>query len=99
MIHEMYLKKSAQYESGEYVGVDEESKKKLLRLWWLDLYLFIIFVVQAVAEVTFNGQWLTETFCDSIDNLIEIGLCVRGIVTDNHSANVNAFSILIKITI
>ena len=31
---------------------------------------------------------------DNIDNLAEIGLCVRGIVTDNHSANVNAFSAL-----
>ena len=31
---------------------------------------------------------------DNIDNLIEIGLCVRGIVTNNHSANVNAFSAL-----
>ena len=31
---------------------------------------------------------------DNIDNLIEIGLCVRSIVTNNHSANVNAFSAL-----
>ena len=31
---------------------------------------------------------------DNIDNLIEIGLCVRGLVIDNHSANVNAFSAL-----
>ena len=30
----------------------------------------------------------------NIGNLIEIGLCVRGIVTDNHSANVNAFPAL-----
>ena len=34
---------------------------------------------------------------DNIDNLIEIGLCVRDVVTDNHSANVNAFAAL-KIT-
>ena len=57
------------------------------------------FVVQAIAqpnqanpEVTFNGQWLTEKISDNIDNLIEIGL--RGIDTDNHSANANAFSAL-----
>ena len=54
------------------------------------------FVVQAVPEVTFSGQWLAEKISENIDNLIEIGFGVRGIVTDNHSANVNAFSALIK---
>ena len=59
------------------------------------------FVVQAIPqasqanpEVTFNGQWLAEKISDNIDSLIEIGLSVRGIVTDNHAANVNAFSVL-----
>ena len=59
------------------------------------------FVVQAIPqpsqanpEVTFNGQWLAEKISDNIDSLIEIGLSVRGIVTDNHSANVSAFSAL-----
>ena len=57
------------------------------------------FVVQAIRqpsqanpEVTFNGQWLAEKISDNIDNLIEIGLTTRDIVTDNHSVNVNAFS-------
>ena len=56
------------------------------------------FFVQAIPqarqpnpEVTFNGQWLAEKISDNIDNLIEIGLSVRGMVTDNHAANVNAF--------
>ena len=31
---------------------------------------------------------------DDMDGFIEIRLCVRGMVTDNHSANVNAFSAL-----
>ena len=60
-----------------------------------------LFVVQAIPqpcqtnpEVTFNGQWLAEKISDNIDNLIEIGLSARGIVFDNHSANVNAFSAL-----
>ena len=59
------------------------------------------FFVQAIPqarqpnpEVTFNGQWLAEKISDNIDNLIEIGLSATGIVTDNHSANVNAFSAL-----
>ena len=59
------------------------------------------FVVQAVPqssqanpEVTFNGQLLGEKISDNIDNLIEIGLSARGIVTGNHPANVSAFSAL-----
>ena len=57
------------------------------------------FVVQAIpqpsqanTEVTFNGQWLAEKSSDNIDNLIEIGLSARSIVTGNHSDNVHAFS-------
>ena len=56
----------------------------------------IPFVVQAIPEVRFNGQRLAEKISDNINNLIEIGPCVQVIVTDNHSANVNEFSTLIK---
>ena len=59
------------------------------------------FVVQAIPqasqanpEVTFNGQWLAEKISDNIDNLMGIGLSARDIVTNNHSANVNAFAAL-----
>ena len=56
----------------------------------------IPFVVQAIAEVRFNGQRLAEKISDNIDSLTEIRPCVQVIVTDNHSANVNGFSTLIK---
>ena len=100
MIDQMYLQKSAQYQSGEYVGVDEEGNlyKGIVAFMVVGLKQSVPFVVQAIPEVTFNGQWLAEKISDNIDNLIEIGLCVQGIVTDNHSANVNMFSVLIKIT-
>ena len=49
---------------------------------------------QANPEVTFNGQWLAEKISDNIDNLMGIGLSARDIVTNNHSANVNAFAAL-----
>ena len=47
----------------------------------------------------FNGQWLAEKFSDNIDNLIEIELFVLGIVTDNHSANIDEFLALVKATL
>ena len=40
----------------------------------VELKLSIPFIVQTILEVTFNGQWLAETFIDNIDNLIEFGL-------------------------
>ena len=98
MIDEMYLQKSAQYQSGENV---EEGNlyKGIFAFLVVELKQSIPFVVQTIPEVTFNGQWLVDTFIDNIDNLREFGLCIRGIVTDNHSANVNTFSALIKITL
>ena len=97
MIDEMYLRKSAQYQSGEYVGADEEG---ITTFMVVGLTEYIPFVVQAIPKVIFNRHWLVEKISDNIDNLIEFGLCVRSIqVTDNHSANVNAFSALIKITL
>ena len=51
----------------------------------------------------FQESNLTECgwpiFSDNINNLIEFRLCIRGIVTNNHSANVNALSALIKISL
>ena len=47
----------------------------------------ILFVVQTILEVTFNGQCLAGKI-NNIDNLVEIGLCVQGIVTNNISFKV-----------
>ena len=57
----------------------------------------IPFVVQAIPEVIFNRHWLVEKISDNIDNLIEFVQSIQ--VTVNHSANMNAFSALIKITL
>ena len=83
MIDEMYLQKSAQYHLGEYV---EEGNlcKWIFAFLVVGLKQSIPFVVQTIPEVTFNGQWLAKKISDNIDNLIEIRLCVQGIVTDNQ---------------
>ena len=82
------------------MGVDKEGNlyKGIVAFMVVGLKQPIPFVVQAFPEVTFNGQRLAEKISDNIDNLIEIGLCVRGIVTDNHSPNINKCSALIKIS-
>ena len=63
--------------------------------------------VQTIPEVTFNGQCVAKKISGNIDNLIEIRLSVQGAVTTKkvtrysyrQSANINAFSTLIKITL
>ena len=54
----------------------------------------ISFVVQAIPEVTFNGQWLSDKIASNIENLGNSGFCVCRLVADNHSSNVNAFTSL-----
>ena len=52
----MYLQKSAQYQSGEYVGVDEERNLYIgiVAFMVVGLKKSIPFVVQAISEVTFK---------------------------------------------
>ena len=87
MIDQMYLQKSAQYQSGENV---EEGNlyKGIFAFLVVELKQSIPFVVQTIPEVTFNGQWLAEKISDNIDSLIEIRLCVQGIATHNISYKV-----------
>ena len=87
MIDEMYLRKSAQYQSGEWVE-EENLYKGIFAFMVVELKQSIPFVVQSIPEVTFNEQWLAEKISDNIDNLKEVRLCVQGIVTDNISYKV-----------
>ena len=54
----------------------------------------IPFAVQAIPEVTVNGQWLCNTIASDVENLGNTGFCVRRLVTDKHSTNANAFTSL-----
>ena len=92
----MYLQKAAQYQSGEYVGADEEGNlyKGIVAFMVVGLKQSIPFVVQAIPEVTFNGEQLCEKIAENIKNLATCGFRVCGIVPDNHSSNVNAFTSL-----
>ena len=97
-VDEMYLQKSTQYQGGEYVGADQEGNlyKGIVAFLVLGLKESIPYVVKAVPEVTFTGKWLADQISENIHCLISLGFVVRAIVADNHSANVNAFSCLVK---
>ena len=84
----MYLQKSAQYQSGENEGVDKEGNlyKGTVAFMVVGFKISIPFVVWA------RHLLITLTFSKNSDFVCEV-------VTDNHSANVNAFSALMKITL
>ena len=94
MADEMYLQKARQYHSGEYIGADEDGNlyKGIVAFMIVGLQESIPYVVQAIPEVTFHEERSANKMASCIDDLTAVGFCVRGVVTDNHSSNVNAFS-------
>ena len=68
MVNEMYLQKTAHYQAGEYVGADEEGNlyKGIVAFMVVGLKRSTPFVVPAIPEVTFNGQWLCNKIASNI---------------------------------
>ena len=50
------------------------------------------FVIRAILEVKIEGKWLADHVDECITSLQENGFHVGGVVSDNHSTNVSAFS-------
>ena len=96
MVDKIYLQNTTQYQAGEYAGVDEEGNlyKAVVAFMVVGLKQLTPFVVQAIREVTFNGQWLCDKFACNIENLGTAGFCARGRVADNHSSNIDVFTSL-----
>ena len=96
MVDEMFLQKEASYQSGDYVGEDEEGElyKGIACFMIVGLKKSVPHVIQAIPEVTITGEWLAEKISASLHSLAQTGFTVRGIVTDNHNSNVNAFKSL-----
>ena len=98
IIDEMFLQKCAQYQAGVYTGTDVSGElyKGILSFMITGLKKNIPYVVQSIPEITFTGKWLADKIADCVQTLHDAGFSVRGVVTDDHSTNVNAFSTLRK---
>ena len=98
MADEMYLQKKAQYGGGDYVGADEDGNlyKGIMVFMICGLKKTIPIVVKASPETKLNGTWIAEKLEECVATLAAKGFRVRAIVTDNHSANVAAFNLLLK---
>ena len=96
MVDEMFLQKEVSYQSGDYVGEDEEGElyKEIACFMIVGLKQSVPHVIQAIPEVTITGEWLAEKISASLHSLAQTGFTVCGIVTDNHNSNVNTFKSL-----
>ena len=98
LLDEIYLKKDVQYQGGKLVGVDSEGNlfKGVMALMINSLKQSIPFVIKAIPEVKIEGLWLSEQIDGCIHTLHKTGFNIVAVISDNHSANVPAFNILIK---
>ena len=96
MFDEMYLQKEIQYSGGELLGLDKDKSlyKGIVTFMIVGLKKIVPYVVKACPEVKINGQWLFQEIPQIFETLAEAGFNVRGLVCDNHSANVRAFKLL-----
>ena len=56
------------------------------------LCMIVLFVIEALPEMTINGKLLADQISSFIESFAKTGFIVRGVVTDNHNSNVNAFT-------
>ena len=94
LMDEIYLQKEAQYQGGRMIGVDNEGilYKGVMTFMIVSLKKKFNFVIRAIPEVKIEGKWLADHVDECIMCLQENGFHVRGVVSDNHSTNVSAFS-------
>ena len=97
-VDEMFLQKMSQYQGGEFVGEDEEGNlyKGIVAFMIVGLKKSVPYVIQACPETTFDGEWLAAKIAENLKTLTEAGFRVRSVVSDDHSTNVRAFSLLLK---
>ena len=98
MFDEMYLQKCEEYSGGEIIGADENNElfKGLLSFMIVGLKENVPYVIKSVQEVKINGKLMKEQISDSLKILKDRGFRVRAIVSDNHSANVLAYKLLLE---
>ena len=98
LVDEMILQKEESYQAGTHIGASENGElyKGIVCFMVLGLKDSVPYVVVAAPEVKLTGEWLKKKIDENLKNLMDAGFRVRGVVTDNHSTNVNAFDYLSK---
>ena len=98
LIDEIYHQKSCQYLGGKFYGKDEHDEfyNGIVVFMVVGLRKSIPYVIKTLPETKISGEWLNPQIIESFCGLHTAGFYVRAVITDNHSVNVAAFSLLKK---
>ena len=98
MFDEMFLEKCEEYANGVTYGVDEHGElyKGIMSFMIVGLKSSVPYVVKTLPETQIVGDWVKEALLDCLKMLHESGFNVRGVVCDDHSTNVNAYTQLLQ---
>ena len=98
LFDEMYLQKGTHYHGGKHVGADEDGNffKGVVCFMIVGLQKSVPIVAKTVPETCVSGDLIVANLMDVITKLAKVGFNVRGVVCDDHSSNVNAYSKLFK---
>ena len=94
---EMYLQKQEQYQDGAVFGTNEEGQlyKGIVCFMIVGLKKSVPYLIKTCPEIKIEGTWLANEIHSAISDLSLSGFNVRAVVSDNHSTNVKAHSILL----
>ena len=95
---EMYLQKCEEYSGGQTIGANEENElyKGVVSFLVVGLKQNVSYMVKSVPETKIDGKFLKEGILESIRILEDCDFRVRAVVSDDHSANVSAFQMLLR---
>ena len=94
----MYLQKCEESSGGEIIGADGnyELYKGLFSFMIVGLKENVPYIIKSVPEQNIDGKWIKQQILDSLKTLKNCSFRVRAIVSDNNSANVLAYKLLLK---
>ena len=97
MLDEMFLEKCEEYSGGKSCGVNEDGElyKGIMGFMIVGLKSSVPYVVKSVPETQITGEFVKESLVECLNMLHENGFNVRGVVSDDHSTNVNAYTQLL----
>ena len=83
IIDKMYLQKSVQFHSGNFVGQDEDGNlyKGVAVFMIVSLKQSVPCVIKSLPETKISGEWLKNEIDECIYNLQRTGFYVRAVVT------------------
>ena len=96
LVDEMYLQKSVQFHSGNFIGRIEEGTlyKGIVVFMIVCLGKSIPFVINSSPDITITGKWVKSEIYECLYHLQEASFYVHAVISDDHASNVRAFKLL-----